>query len=422
MYRGFEDNTMKYESYKNSLLLNEHPMQLLPHLSRIIGLNEAIILQQIHYWILNKRKNNQVHFEEGREWVYNTVSAWQRQFVFLSVKTIERALKKLIQKNLLIAKALSKNKNNRTLYYSINYSELFSVVKKDKYAEMEYDNLTEETCQKSHCQIDPIECDNMSKCTITEITTEITKYINAHSCSEHDGNSIRTFQKTSSEKPNEKPKNPSNQKTHQNSPPLNDIDSKHANTSNTASKCNGWPLKPQKKASSVLTETQIAEFRQEMIESGCDEDKFDYFIQLRKNKRLPLTNTAIKLMKKAGEKADMTLAQTIEYCADCNWGGFTYDYYQKRLIFTTPTTSYSNNRTNRTSYVRDHPAESNGPDLEEYQRMREIKVVDFPEKHNAGEFLGRINEDPETEKPWVLPEVVAYAPGIPGELIFGTDD
>ena len=34
------------------LLIDEPPLQVLPSLAREIGLNEAIMLQQIHYWLL----------------------------------------------------------------------------------------------------------------------------------------------------------------------------------------------------------------------------------------------------------------------------------------------------------------------------------------------------------------------------------
>ena len=34
----------------SKLLINEHPLQVLPSLATKIGLNEAIVLQQIHYW------------------------------------------------------------------------------------------------------------------------------------------------------------------------------------------------------------------------------------------------------------------------------------------------------------------------------------------------------------------------------------
>ena len=51
-----------------SLLISEPPLQVLPSLAVKIGLNEAIVLQQIHYWLLkwqiaiNKLNTSSKHF------------------------------------------------------------------------------------------------------------------------------------------------------------------------------------------------------------------------------------------------------------------------------------------------------------------------------------------------------------------------
>lgn len=36
------------------LLINEPPLIVLPNLAILIGLNEAIVLQQVHYWATGK--------------------------------------------------------------------------------------------------------------------------------------------------------------------------------------------------------------------------------------------------------------------------------------------------------------------------------------------------------------------------------
>ena len=53
------------------LLLDEYPLLVLPKLAEKIGLNESIVLQQIHYWnVQNERiKNN---FKDGHYWTYNS--------------------------------------------------------------------------------------------------------------------------------------------------------------------------------------------------------------------------------------------------------------------------------------------------------------------------------------------------------------
>lgn len=72
------------------LLINEEPLQVLPTLAVLIGLNEAIFVQQLHYWA--KRCDNQ---RDGFNWVYNTYAEWQKQFPFWSEATVRRVIRSL---------------------------------------------------------------------------------------------------------------------------------------------------------------------------------------------------------------------------------------------------------------------------------------------------------------------------------------
>ena len=60
----------------SNLLYNKRPLIVNPELACIIGLNEAIILQQVHYWIEKKKESN-IDFHDGRYWAYNTYEGWQ---------------------------------------------------------------------------------------------------------------------------------------------------------------------------------------------------------------------------------------------------------------------------------------------------------------------------------------------------------
>jgi len=72
----------------SKLLLDEKPLVVLPELAVAVGLNEAIFLQQIHYW-LQKSKND----IKGKKWTYNSYENLQKQFPFFSISTIKRAMK-----------------------------------------------------------------------------------------------------------------------------------------------------------------------------------------------------------------------------------------------------------------------------------------------------------------------------------------
>ena len=101
----------------SQLLINEPPLQVLPTLARHIGLNEAIVLQQIHYWLSPQFHKNVF---EGRYWVRNTYGQWQRQFSFWGEKTIRRTIANLEKLGLLTT--FVTGGFNKVKYYTINYA------------------------------------------------------------------------------------------------------------------------------------------------------------------------------------------------------------------------------------------------------------------------------------------------------------
>lgn len=103
----------------SNLLIHEEPLLVLPGLASRIGLNEAIFLQQIHYW-LNRSK----HFYDERNWVYNSVAEWVKQFPFWSENTIRRIVKNLEDEQLLVIGNYNRAKFDKTKWYSINYEKL----------------------------------------------------------------------------------------------------------------------------------------------------------------------------------------------------------------------------------------------------------------------------------------------------------
>lgn len=104
----------------NSLLISEPPLQVIPSLAVALkSVDKAIILQQIHYW-LQRSKN----IEDGHHWVFNTVREWHQQFPWLAEKTVQRYLKDLCDKGLLITGNFNKANFDRTKWYRINYEAL----------------------------------------------------------------------------------------------------------------------------------------------------------------------------------------------------------------------------------------------------------------------------------------------------------
>lgn len=107
----------------SKLLINEQPLQVLPSLAKAIGLNEAIFLQQLHYF-LRISKNH----AEGRSWVYNTIKDWQVEFSFWSLKTVQRTIENLELSGLILSTdKFNKMKMDKTKWYSIDYEKLSEI-------------------------------------------------------------------------------------------------------------------------------------------------------------------------------------------------------------------------------------------------------------------------------------------------------
>jgi hypothetical protein len=101
------------------LLIDAEPLQVLPALAVAIGLNESIIVQQMHYW-LRKRE----HVIDGVPWVYNSYVQWKRQFPFWSPDTIKRAIIHLEQLGVIRSANFNRNPIDKTKWYTINYARL----------------------------------------------------------------------------------------------------------------------------------------------------------------------------------------------------------------------------------------------------------------------------------------------------------
>lgn len=101
------------------LLINESPLQVLPTLAVAVGLNQAIILQQLQYWL---HKSSNIH--EGRHWVYNTYEEWAVQLPFWSTRTIQRLFLGMEEDGLIVSGVFNTDGHDRTKWYTIDYDRL----------------------------------------------------------------------------------------------------------------------------------------------------------------------------------------------------------------------------------------------------------------------------------------------------------
>lgn len=113
-------------------LLDDYPMIVDRILARTIGLNEAIVLQHLHYWIVKNKEKN-INYKNGKYWTFNSIQKWHDEsFDFWSESTLKRIFASLEEKGLLIVGNFNKMKFDRTKWYSIDYEKLDKIVGEKK--------------------------------------------------------------------------------------------------------------------------------------------------------------------------------------------------------------------------------------------------------------------------------------------------
>lgn len=141
----------------SKLLLDEYPILIYPSLACVVGLNESIVLQQIHYWLEINRKAGK-NVRDGMVWVYSAIEDWQKQFPFWSESTVKRVFASLEKSGIIVSGCYNRLRMDRTKWYSIDYAKL------------------DEKCRASPLgQNDPMHQARMTR-PIPETTTETKKY------------------------------------------------------------------------------------------------------------------------------------------------------------------------------------------------------------------------------------------------------
>ena len=114
-------------------LLDEPPLVVLPSLAKRIGLNEAIVIQQVHYWLTNAREAKRAYnFRQGRWWVYHSYAEWRLTFPFWSEPTIKRTFLGLEKTGIIVSACLGDDPRDRSKWYSIDYDALAQLLQQGK--------------------------------------------------------------------------------------------------------------------------------------------------------------------------------------------------------------------------------------------------------------------------------------------------
>lgn len=88
-----------------------------PDVAAKVGLNAAVIYQNILWWAEKNAANNK-HHHAGLWWTYNSVSVFCDLFPYMTAKQIRTALDKLEQSGLIVSGCFNKSSYDRTKWYA----------------------------------------------------------------------------------------------------------------------------------------------------------------------------------------------------------------------------------------------------------------------------------------------------------------
>ena len=117
------------------LLFDEQPIvydRTLAMILKSIGADTAAtVLQQVHYWVENNKKNQKYKaYVDGYWWSYRSIREWQElDFPYWSYHKVRGIFKSLRDEGLLIALTLAENKSDQRKWYRINYKKLEKLYK-----------------------------------------------------------------------------------------------------------------------------------------------------------------------------------------------------------------------------------------------------------------------------------------------------
>lgn len=141
------------------LLIDDYPVLVSRRLGRIFGLHEAILVQQIHYWVeLFKQAQDMRHFQDGFWWVWNSTRQWKEDnFPWWSEDTIDRVIERLAadfqpheskgdqrmpRGPLLVIGNYNQAAYDRTRWYRLDYREIDRVI--DLFEQQEAERIRQE--------------------------------------------------------------------------------------------------------------------------------------------------------------------------------------------------------------------------------------------------------------------------------------
>lgn len=104
---------------KESKALIHGSIAFSPALCKTFGVCAGLLVQQIHYWCMDR-----AHLIGGHFWVYNTTKEWADQLGVFDERTIKNNLKTLREQGVVVVGNYNKHKYDKTLWYRLDYEAL----------------------------------------------------------------------------------------------------------------------------------------------------------------------------------------------------------------------------------------------------------------------------------------------------------
>ena len=260
----------------SKLLINESPLQVLPTLAIRIGLNEAIFLQQLHYFLSLSK-----HEKDGRRWIYNSSADWQAIFPFWSAPTIRRVIASLEEQKLIITTTqYNQSGFDKRRWFAIDYFALETAEQSIAQNEQSSSQSEQSTRQNEQSSNQNEQSYKEQEISAKDLQQEITaKDIHASAAADA-GVSAEP----------EPPK----------------------------------PDKPKKRKPSAAR-IELEAYRV-LGEHGIDGQLAQDYIALRKSHRAPITQTALKGIEREANNAGLSLEQALTICCERGWRGFRAEW------------------------------------------------------------------------------------------------
>lgn len=178
---------------------DDSPLQVLPELASWIGLNEAILIQQLHYW---STKNGQGKADDdGAKWIRATLQDWRCQFPFWDDGVIRRTLENLEGDGLMFSRKFT----GRTKWYRVNYQTIDTL--SGPIERLTAKSKKRKKAIKNRAALvknEPNDCTNCTdgNCTLCTDTTVQSVQSDCTKCTERSVQSVQLHRKTTSKTTN----------------------------------------------------------------------------------------------------------------------------------------------------------------------------------------------------------------------------